>query len=160
MKNVGASVRARLADLGLADGVGLDFMIERFAIGRLLFRTSKCPQADRFILKGAQLFTIWERNPHRPTRDIDFLGFGDSALEPMESFFRELVGLPADPEDGLIWGEPSVRYALSKIKGRTADSPSQGAPARLGNKIEDQIVEAFHRFSYASVSLVRFEKQG
>jgi predicted nucleotidyltransferase component of viral defense system len=108
VKNVGASVRARLADLGVADGVGLDFMIERFAIGRLLFRISKCPQADRFILKGAQLFTIWERNPHRPTRDIDFLGFGDSALEPMESFFRELVGLPADPEDGLIWGEPSA----------------------------------------------------
>jgi len=57
-------------------------------------------------------------------------------------------------------GFDGVRYALSKIKGRTADSPSQGAPARLGNKIEDQIVEAFHHFSYASVSLVRFEKQG
>ncbi len=108
MKNIGASVRARLADLGRADGVGLDFMIERFAIGRLLFRISMCPQADRFILKGAQLFTMWERNPHRPTRDIDFLGFGDPALEPMEAFFRELLEVPADPEDGLIWGEPSA----------------------------------------------------
>lgn len=108
MKNVAASVRARLSDLGRADGVGLDFMIERFAIGRLLFRISKCPHADRFILKGAQLFTMWERNPHRPTRDIDFLGYGDPAREPMEAFFRGLLGLPADPEDGLIWGEPSA----------------------------------------------------
>ncbi len=108
MKNVAASVRARLSDLGRADGVGLDFMIERFAIGRLLFRISKCPHADRFILKGAQLFTMWERNPHRPTRDIDFLGYGDPALEPMEAFFREILGVPADPEDGLIWGEPSA----------------------------------------------------
>ena len=105
MKNVAASVRARLADLGRAEGVGLDFMIERFAMGRLLWRLSNSPEADQFVLKGAQLFAIWEQNPHRPTRDIDFLGFGDPAEEAMATFFTRLLTEPADPEDGLIWGE-------------------------------------------------------
>jgi len=108
MKNIAASVRARLANLGQAEGIGLDFMIERFAIGRLLWRISQSPQADRFVLKGAQLFTMWEQNPHRPTRDIDFLGFGDPAEKAMEAFFIELLGAPADPEDGMIWGKPSA----------------------------------------------------
>jgi len=108
VKNIAASVRARLANLGQVEGIGLDFMIERFAIGRLLWRISKSPQADHFVLKGAQLFTIWEHNPHRPTRDIDFLGFGDPAEEAMEAFFIELLGAPADPGDGLIWGKPST----------------------------------------------------
>ncbi len=105
MKNVAASVRARLADLGRAQGVGLDFLIEHFAMGRLLWRLSNSPEADRFVLKGAQLFSIWEQNPHRPTRDIDFLGFGDPAEEAMGELFNRLLAKPADPEDGLIWGE-------------------------------------------------------
>lgn len=105
MKNVAASVRARLTNLGRAQGVGLDFMIERFAMGRLLWRLSNSSDADRFVLKGAQLFAIWEQNPHRPTRDIDFLGFGDPAVEAMRTFFTQLLAAPADPDDGLIWGE-------------------------------------------------------
>lgn len=105
MKNVAASVRARLANLGRAQGVGLDFLIERFAMGRLLWRLSNSHAADQFVLKGAQLFAIWEQNPHRPTRDIDFLGIGDPAEEAMRAFFTSLLAQPADPEDGLIWGD-------------------------------------------------------
>ncbi|NLT72274.1 MAG: nucleotidyl transferase AbiEii/AbiGii toxin family protein [Verrucomicrobiaceae bacterium] len=108
MKNIAASVRARLANIGQAEGMALDFMIERFAIGRLLWRISQSPHADRFVLKGAQLFAMWEQNPHRPTRDIDFLSFGDPAEKAMESLFIELLAAPADPEDGMIWGKPSV----------------------------------------------------
>jgi hypothetical protein len=108
MKNTAASVRARLANLSRSEGVALDFMIERFAIGRLLWRLSQSPDADHFILKGAQLFSIWQDNPHRPTRDIDFLGFGDPTEEAMGKFFTALCSVPADAEDGLIWGNPTV----------------------------------------------------
>ncbi|MDA0766102.1 MAG: nucleotidyl transferase AbiEii/AbiGii toxin family protein [Verrucomicrobia bacterium] len=108
MKNTAASVRARLANLSRAEGVTLDFMIERFAIGRLLWRLSQSPDAHRFILKGAQLFSIWLDNPHRPTRDIDFLGIGDPSEEAMREFFTALCSMPADSEDGLIWGKPKA----------------------------------------------------
>lgn len=40
MKNVAASVRARLANLSRAQGVELDFLIERFAMGRLHMKRS------------------------------------------------------------------------------------------------------------------------
>lgn len=44
MKNVAASVRARLANLGQAEGIGLEFMIERFA-NRQTELPSKAPFA-------------------------------------------------------------------------------------------------------------------
>lgn len=28
-----------------------------------------------FLLKGAMLFIVWDDKPHRPTRDLDLLGF-------------------------------------------------------------------------------------
>ena len=36
--------------------------------------------ADRFLLKGALLFTLWYDMPHRATHDADLLGFGASDL--------------------------------------------------------------------------------
>jgi len=81
-------------------------MIERFAIGRLLWPLSHSPEANHFILKGAQLFNLWQDNPHPTTRDIDFLGFGDHTEESIGYFFMALCSLPADTEDGLIWGKP------------------------------------------------------
>lgn len=104
MKNIAASVRARLGNRSKAEGQTLDFLIERFAMGRLFWRLSRSPYANLFVLKGAQLFGLWENNPHRPTRDIDFLGFGDSSPEAVKAVFTEILSAPADPADGLEWG--------------------------------------------------------
>jgi len=108
MKNVAASVRARLGNQSKAEGQTLDFLIERFAIGRLFWRLSQSPYAKQFVLKGAQLFSIWEENPHRPTRDIDFLGFGDPSPESVNAIFTEILSSPSDPDDGLEWGIPKA----------------------------------------------------
>jgi predicted nucleotidyltransferase component of viral defense system len=108
MKNIAASVRARLSNLSRSEGVSLDFMIERFAIGRLLWRLSQSPEAHRFILKGAQLFSLWQDNPHRPTRDVDFLGCSDHTEESIEEYFTMLCSMSADFPDGLIWGKPKA----------------------------------------------------
>ena len=104
MKNVAASVRARLGQQSKAEGQTLDFLIERFAIGRLFWRLSRSTYANLFVLKGAQLFCLWENNPHRPTRDIDFLGFGDSSPEAVKAVFTEILSATVDPNDGLEWG--------------------------------------------------------
>jgi hypothetical protein len=108
MKNVAASVRARLGKQSKAEGQTLDFLIERFAIGRLFWRLSRSQYAKLFVLKGAQLFCLWENNPHRPTRDIDFLGFGDSSPEAVKAVFTEIFSASADPDDGLEWGRPTA----------------------------------------------------
>ncbi len=104
MKNIAASIRARLTNQARTTGVTLPSLIERFAMGRLLWRLSQHEHSDRFVLKGAQLFSLWANQPHRPTRDLDLLSFGDPSPDKVREFFDELTSGPAEPADGLQWG--------------------------------------------------------
>jgi len=74
--NLVASIRQRLLNKAKSNGEVFDFVLSRYAIERLLFRLGQSQHADSFILKGAMLFYIWNETMHRPTRDVDFLGFG------------------------------------------------------------------------------------
>jgi len=78
VRNTGASVRARLLNVARAYNRPLDLILTRYALERLLYRLSTTKHRDRFVLKGAILMTTWFNNPFRPTRDLDFLGFGES----------------------------------------------------------------------------------
>jgi len=69
IKNIGASVRARLLQLPKASGQSFDLVLTRFALERLLFRLSQSTHADRFVLKGAMLMMSWFDDPHRGTRE-------------------------------------------------------------------------------------------
>ena len=53
------------------------------------------------------LITTWFADPHRPTRDLDLLGFGDSAEESILSVFREVCGMPMD--DGITFEVDNLR---------------------------------------------------
>lgn len=57
--NVAASVRARLLNIAKAQGVDFNQMLVRFALERILYRMTQSQHADRFVLKGALLFTLW-----------------------------------------------------------------------------------------------------
>ena len=108
MKNLAASIRDRLMNQARATGVPFAALLERFVLGRLLWRLSLSEVAGRFVLKGAQLFALWAEEPHRPTRDLDLLGTGDASPESLRVLFLGLLRAPVDPEDGLIWGEVSA----------------------------------------------------
>jgi predicted nucleotidyltransferase component of viral defense system len=77
VRNVGASVRARLQNLSRETGRSFELILTRYALERLLCRLSTSVFSDRFVLKGAMLLTSWFTDPHRATRDLDLLGFGD-----------------------------------------------------------------------------------
>lgn len=104
MKNLAASVRTRLLNLSRERGEPLDRLMEQYATGRFLYRLAESDYRDRFVLKGAQLFRVWSAEHHRPTRDLDLLGFGDSSEASIKSVFTELVQTSIDPPDGLEWG--------------------------------------------------------
>lgn len=104
--NLAASVRARLLNLAKAEGVDFNQVLVRFALERILYRLSQSAHADRFLLKGALLFTLWYDMPHRPTRDADLLGFGPSDLKSIEQTFRDIAGV--DAEDGMVFDPASV----------------------------------------------------
>ncbi|WP_136067884.1 nucleotidyl transferase AbiEii/AbiGii toxin family protein [Modicisalibacter radicis] len=107
IKNIGASMRARLLKLSKANGQSFDLVLTRFTLERLLFRLSRSPHADRFVLKGAMLMMSWFDDPHRGTRDLDLLGFGDPSEDAMLATFRAI--LAQDVEDGIAFDPDTLR---------------------------------------------------
>ena len=110
-KNTAASVRDRLLALARERGEDFQLLLTQYGLERLLYRLSKSGYRDRFILKGAMLFMLWGNQPHRPTRDVDFLGFGDSSEAGLQAIFRELCDIPVE-DDGLILMVDSVQVEL------------------------------------------------
>lgn len=111
-QNVAASIRARLLNLAKAQGVDFNQVLVRFALERILYRLTQSPHADRFLLKGALLFTLWYDMPHRATRDADLLGFGASDLESVAQVFRDIAAVAV--ADGIVFDPASV--AVDEIR--------------------------------------------
>jgi predicted nucleotidyltransferase component of viral defense system len=107
IKNTGASVRARLLSLAKVSGQNFDLVLTRFALERLLFRLGQSAHADRFVLKGAMLMMTWFDDPHRGTRDLDLLGFGDPDPDAMLATFRDI--LAQDAGDGIYFNADALR---------------------------------------------------
>lgn len=111
-RNLGASVRQRLLNLARTRGQPLELLLTRFALERLLHRLSMSPHRGRFVLKGALLLTTWFDEPHRATRDLDLLGFGDPSDEALLATFREVMSI--DTDDGLTFD--AARLQLQPIR--------------------------------------------
>lgn len=109
-----ASVRARLLNVAKATGTDFNLVLVRFALERLLYRLSISAHADRFVLKGALLFTLWYDLPHRATRDADLLGFGASDTASMAAVFAGIAAIAGKVagDDGIVFDPASVRVAV------------------------------------------------
>ncbi len=105
-RNIAASVRARLLNLAREKQQNFDLVLTRFCLERLLYRISISEYADQFLLKGAMLFDLWFDIPHRPTRDVDFLGFGSSDLSDIKSTFSEICSI--EVPDGVAFEPDSI----------------------------------------------------
>ena len=106
-RNVGASVRQRLLNLAHARGQPMELLLTRYALERLLHRLSLSPHRERFVLKGAMLLATWFDEPHRATRDVDLLGFGEAADVALLGTFREIMAIEVD--DGVSFDLKSLR---------------------------------------------------
>jgi predicted nucleotidyltransferase component of viral defense system len=106
-RNVGASVRQRLLNLARARGQPLELLLTRYALERLLHRLSISAHRERFVLKGALLLTTWFEEPHRATRDLDLLGYGDPSDEALLALFREVMAISVD--DGVIFDTAALQ---------------------------------------------------
>jgi predicted nucleotidyltransferase component of viral defense system len=104
---MGASVRARLLVIAKERNQSFELILTRYVLERLLYRLTQTPHRDRFVLKGAMLVTTWFDDPHRPTRDVDMLGFGDPSPDAMIATFREICAV--EIEDGVEFDPASVR---------------------------------------------------
>ncbi|MBD2182099.1 nucleotidyl transferase AbiEii/AbiGii toxin family protein [Planktothrix sp. FACHB-1355] len=105
---VAVSVQQKLRNQATQQKVALNALQTRYARERLLYRLSKSAYRDRFVLKGATLFSAWLDKPHRPTQDIDLLGLTDNTVADVEQVFREICCLEVE-EDGLEFKKDTVR---------------------------------------------------
>jgi hypothetical protein len=105
-QDLAASVRARLLAIAKAEQTDFNAVLVRYTLERFLYRLGQSGHADRFVLKGAMLFNLWYAMPHRPTRDVDLLGFGASDLDSIAQAFGEIVSIAA--EDGMEFDPTSV----------------------------------------------------
>lgn len=102
LKNIPASVRARLLNEARLSGVPYDQVLQYFAIERFLYRLSSTGWGERLIVKGAIMLRAWGTPLGRPTRDIDFLGTVDNSLEAVAETIRECLKVEC-PADGLVF---------------------------------------------------------
>lgn len=129
------SVRDRLLRRARERGEDFNFLLNRFAVERFLYRLSVSPHRDRFVLKGASLFAIWAAQPYRATRDIDLEGFGPNDPHTVGAIMREVCTV-AVAEDGLTLLPDAATAATIR------DEEQYGGvririPARLGNAHTD-----------------------
>ena len=107
-RNLPASVKQQLLNLSRARGWDFNLLLVRYANERLLYRISQSPYADRLVLKGAFLFIYWEGTTHRPTRDIDLLGYGIEDVTAMTQAFCDICQTRV-VDDGLRFDADSIR---------------------------------------------------
>ncbi len=102
LKNIPASIHARLLNEAKARGESFDQVRQYFAIERFLFRLSKTEWAERFVVKGAIMLRAWGTPLGRPTRDIDFLGHVDNSSEAVAVAVRDCLAFDY-PDDGIVF---------------------------------------------------------
>jgi len=141
-KNMAASVKARLTDLGRKQGEDFQLVLTRYAIERLLYRLARSPHAGEFVLKGAMLFRLWADSPHRPTRDLDLLGRGDPSVERLAAVFRDVCGAAVE-DDGLAFDPATVTAGRIK-EDQEYEGVRVGCVANLGQaRIDLQVDVGF-----------------
>lgn len=117
------SIRQRLRNELRARGEDVALGLSRYAVERFLYRLGRSRHRERFVLKGATLFAIWG-TAYRPTRDIDFTGYGSPDPQDVIGAFREICNTPDDVdqlvfETGTITAEPirdGSEYSGLRIK--------------------------------------------
>jgi predicted nucleotidyltransferase component of viral defense system len=127
--NSPASIRARLLNVSKQAGEDFQAILTRYAIERFLHRLGASEQRESFILKGAMLFIAWQGNLHRPTKDLDLLGFGSSSVEDVARRIREIAAMPGD--DGIAFDADTVVTEVIK-----EDAEYEGVRAKLVATLE------------------------
>lgn len=142
--NLAESIRQRLRNLAKSTGRPAGDLLQYYAMERFLYRLSKSPYADRFILKGALMLNIFGGQLSRATKDIDFLGRTENNLENISSAIKECLLLDV-PKDGF-----EFEVASLKIRPIQLGSPEIGAAVTFDAKIGGAILKMQVDISFGS----------
>jgi hypothetical protein len=101
VKNIAASMRAKLLDLSRTGKKEFQFVLDRWAAERFLLRLGVSAHRERFVLKGATLFLIWRGDLPRRTRDVDLLGYGSPDINDVIESMKLVCSVESN--DGIFF---------------------------------------------------------
>lgn len=107
IKNIEASVRAQLQSKAKEANRPFAELLQYYGMERFLYRFSRSKYADKFILKGALMFTVWKVPERRTTLDMDFSAKYDNKVSSIEKVIKEICKVQVVP-DGLIFDPKTV----------------------------------------------------
>ena len=101
VKNIAASVKNRLLSAARQSGKPFQSLLTHYGLERFLFRLSRSPLKEKFILKGGLLLVGMGLPMARTTRVIDFLGLVPADIDAVGALVREIGNVALD--DGLVY---------------------------------------------------------
>lgn len=107
LRNIAASVSARLRNLVKEQPAGFQRVLTRYALERLLYRLSVSPHKNLFVLKGGMIYAAWLADPFRTTRDLDLLAYADHETARLLDIFRDICTQPV-ANDGLRFDTENI----------------------------------------------------
>ena len=108
IKNIEASVRAQLQNKAKETNRPFAEVLQYYGMERFLYRFSRSKYADKFILKGALMFTVWQVPERRTTLDIDLSARYDNQIATIEKVIRDVCKVAVTP-DGLVFDSETVK---------------------------------------------------
>ncbi|MFC1509761.1 nucleotidyl transferase AbiEii/AbiGii toxin family protein [Candidatus Omnitrophota bacterium] len=108
IKNIQASIRAQLQSKAKKTNSPFSEILQYYGMERFLYRASCSKYADKFILKGALMFTVWQVPERRTTLDIDFSARYDNQVVSIEKIIKDVCRVSVTP-DGLIFDPRTVK---------------------------------------------------
>lgn len=113
IKNIRASIRAQLQNKAREANRPFAEILQYYGMERFLYRFSRSEYADKFILKGALMFTAWQIPERRTTLDIDFLAHFDNQVTSIEKVVKNVCNVLVVP-DGLVFDSETVKGQMIK----------------------------------------------
>jgi predicted nucleotidyltransferase component of viral defense system len=114
MKNVVASVLARLRNTSKSSGAPFQQVLQQYAIERFLYRVSKSKHAQGVVLKGALLLKTIGIPRARPTMDIDMLRKGKADQASLIALVKDCASLDVDADGLTFLADSAVAEEITK----------------------------------------------
>lgn len=132
MKNLIASIQARLRTIAEQEKTAYQIILVRYFTERLMYRLSVSLYKNDFCLKGGALLYAYDQESSRPTMDLDLLGLGISNdQEQMKAVFQTICKVDC-PEDGVSFLHETITTGEIKKEGRYSGVRIK-IDGRLGN---------------------------
>ena len=117
IKNIPESVKRRLKNLADQRNEEPNSIFQYYVMERFLFRLSKSPHAELFVLKGALMLHVFGVELARATRDIDFLVRVPSDPEHVLKIVKECLRAEVEG-DGVRFDENSIETKMIQLDTR------------------------------------------